>query len=95
MSSVLTNASALAALQNLSATQGALATAQQQISTGLRVSTASDDAAYWSIASMTRANASGVSALTDSLAVGASVVSVASSAVSIVLSVLGLSLIHI
>ncbi len=49
-SSLLTNTSAMTALQNLAATQKALTTTQSQISSGLRVATASDNAAYWSIA---------------------------------------------
>lgn len=88
MSSILTNVSASTALQNLSATQNALTITEGQISTGLRVSTASEDAAYWSIATTMRANASGTSALIDSLGLVASVVSVASDAVNGVLSVL-------
>jgi len=48
MSSLLTNASAMTALQTLTATNKNLTAAQNRISTGMRVSTASDNAAYCS-----------------------------------------------
>ena len=50
MSSILTNASALSALQSLTQTQNALQTTENQVSTGLAVSSAADNASYWSIA---------------------------------------------
>ena len=56
MSSLLTNVSALTALQSLDMTQQNLATTQAQISTGLKVANASDNAAYWSIAQSLQAN---------------------------------------
>jgi flagellin len=49
MASLLTNASAMTALQTLSATNKNLATTQNRIATGARVNEASDNAAYWSI----------------------------------------------
>ena len=56
MSSINTNTAALTALQSLSATQKSLETTQGRISTGLRVATASDNAAYWSIATSMRSD---------------------------------------
>ena len=50
MSSIFTNSSALCALQSLNMTQAALETTQNQVSTGLAVATAADNASYWSIA---------------------------------------------
>ena len=50
MSSLLTNTSAMSALASLTATQKSLSGVQNQISSGLRVADASDNAAYWSIA---------------------------------------------
>ncbi|MCG6115544.1 MAG: flagellin, partial [Mesorhizobium sp.] len=50
MASINTNASAMTALQTLTATNKNLATTQSRISTGLRVGEAADNAAYWSIA---------------------------------------------
>ena len=49
MTSLLTNASAMTALQTLTKTNNNLATTQNRIATGERVSQASDNAAYWSI----------------------------------------------
>ncbi len=71
MSSINTNASALTALQSLNATNKALAITQSRISTGLRVSTASDNAAYWSIATTMRSDNKANSVLQDALGLGA------------------------
>ena len=49
MASILTNGSAMTALQTLTATNKNLATTQNRIATGARVNEASDNAAYWSI----------------------------------------------
>ena len=51
MSSILTNTSALVALQTLKSTGVGLAKAQNEISTGLKVATAKDNSSSWSIAS--------------------------------------------
>jgi Bacterial flagellin N-terminal helical region len=53
MSSILTNNSALSALQSLTTTQKSLQTTQNQISSGLKIATAADNAGYWSIATQT------------------------------------------
>ena len=50
MSSILTNTSAMTALQTLNQTMNSMKMTQNQISTGLRISSASDNAAYWSVA---------------------------------------------
>ncbi len=50
MSSINTNISAMTALQSLQQTSKDLLTTQNRISTGLKVASASDNAAYWSIA---------------------------------------------
>jgi flagellin len=88
MSSILTNNTAMAALQNLSATQKSLAQTQGQISSGLKVAQASDNAAYWSISTTMKSDTSALSAVSDALNLGSSVVSTATSAVSSVLSIL-------
>ena len=82
MTSLLTNASALTALQNLNATNKAMQTTQDRISTGMRVSTAADNAAYWSIATTMRSDNSALSTVKDALGLGAATVDVASSAMS-------------
>ncbi|WP_237478505.1 flagellin [Lichenibacterium dinghuense] len=87
-SSILTNASAMTALQNLSATQKALNTTQSQISSGLKVATASDNAAYWSISSTLKSDTGALSAVSDALNLGASVVSTSTAAVTSTLTLL-------
>jgi len=82
MSSLLTNSSAMTALQTLASTNKNLATTQNRISTGQRVSTASDNAAYWSIATGMRTQNGGLSAVQDALGLGASIVDTAYSAMN-------------
>ena len=62
-----TNAGAFAALQNLNQTQSELRTTQTQINTGLRVSSAKDDAATFAIAQTLRGEVSGLQAVSSSL----------------------------
>jgi len=77
MTSLLTNASAMTALQTLSLTNKNLATTQNRIATGERVSQASDNAAYWSIATGMKAQNGALSAVKDSMGFGAAVVDTA------------------
>ncbi|TGQ82327.1 flagellin [Mesorhizobium sp. M00.F.Ca.ET.151.01.1.1] len=77
MASIMTNAAALTALQSLNATQKSLDTTQSRISTGYRVSQASDNAAYWSIATTMRSDNQAMSTVSDSLGLGASKVDTA------------------
>ncbi|WP_024587698.1 flagellin [Aliihoeflea sp. 2WW] len=77
MTSLLTNTSAMTALQTLSLTNKNLATTQNRIATGERVSTASDNAAYWSIATGMKAQNSALGAVKDSLGFGSAVVDTA------------------
>jgi flagellin len=74
MSSLLTNSSAMTALQTLRNVSQSLATTQNRISTGQRVATASDSAAYWSIATSMRADNAALSAVSDSLGLSAATV---------------------
>ncbi len=71
MSSIMTNASAMTALQSLNTTNKALQTTQGRISTGFRVAEASDNAAYWSIATTMRSDNKANSAVQDALGLGA------------------------
>lgn len=71
MASILTNASAMTALQTLSVTGKNLATTQNRIATGLKVSEASDNAAYWSIATTMRSDNKANGAVLDQLGLGA------------------------
>ncbi len=77
MSSIMTNASALTALQSLNATNKSLQQTQARISTGYRVAEAVDNAAYWSIATTMRSDNQALSTVSDSLGLGASKVDTA------------------
>ncbi|MGX8012234.1 flagellin N-terminal helical domain-containing protein [Mesorhizobium sp. ORM8.1] len=77
MSSIMTNSAALTALQSLNNTQNQLQTTQTRISTGYRVSQASDNAAYWSIATTMRSDNQAMSTVSDALGLGASKVDTA------------------
>ena len=88
MSSILTNSSAMTALQNLAMTQKNLTTTQSQISSGLRVASASDNAAYWSISTTMKSDTGALSAVTDALNLGSSVVSTATAALNSTITLL-------
>jgi flagellin len=77
MSSIMTNSAALTALQSLNATSKSLTDTQARISTGYRVSQASDNAAYWSIATTMRSDNQAMSTVSDALGLGASKVDTA------------------
>ncbi|WP_260689440.1 flagellin [Rhizobium leguminosarum] len=67
MTSIITNSGAMAALQTLRAVSGDLTKTQQQVSSGLRVRQASDNAAYWSIATTMRSDKKAMGAVSDSI----------------------------
>src|SRR4029079_1074358 len=73
-SSLLTNSAAMTALQTLRSVSSQLATTQNRISTGQRVATASDNAAYWSIATSMRSDNAALAAVSDSLGLSAATV---------------------
>ncbi len=75
--SVNTNAGAFAALQNLNKTTASLNTTQTQINTGLKVSSAKDDAATFAIAQKLRADVAGLNAVKGSLDRATSTIDVA------------------
>ena len=81
MASLNTNLAAMTALRSLTATNNALTQAQNRVSTGLRVATAADNAAYWSIATTMRSDSSALSTVQDALGLGAATVDVAYTAV--------------
>lgn len=76
MSSLMTNASAMTALQTLRSTNANLAETQNRISTGYRVAGAEDNAAYWSIATTMRSDNMALGAVEDALGLGAATVDV-------------------
>ena len=82
MSSLLTNKSAIVALDTLNQTMRSMETTQNRISTGLRVNNASDNAAYWSIATTMKSDNGALSAVKDALNLGSATIDVASSALT-------------
>ncbi|MAY46204.1 Flagellin [Marinibacterium anthonyi] len=77
MSSILTNASALVALQTLKSIGSNLAKTQNMISTGLEIGSAKDNSAIWGISKVMESDVSGFKAVSDSLSLGESTVAVA------------------
>ena len=77
LNSINTNTGALVALQTLNSTNSQLETAQNQVSTGLRVSGATDDGSIWAIAQGQRSQVSSLGAVSDSLNRASSVLDVA------------------
>ncbi|WP_068010172.1 flagellin, partial [Pseudovibrio axinellae] len=77
MSSLLTNTSAMVALTTLRGISDSMAETQNRISTGMRVADASDNAAYWSIATTMRSDNAALSAVQDAIGLGAATVDVA------------------
>lgn len=87
MASLLTNTSAMTALAALTQTQMNLGKTQNEISTGLRISSAADNASYWSIAAKMNSNIGALGAVSDALSESSSLVSTMSSALTSTLSV--------
>ncbi len=83
--SLLTNSAAMTALQTLRSVSQNLQTTENRISTGQRVATASDNSAYWSIATSMRADNAALSAVSDSLGLSAATVDTQYTALTTVL----------
>ena len=77
MSSILTNNGAMVALQTLKSINKDLGSTQSMISTGKSVSNAKDNAAIWAISKTMESDVQGFKAISKSLAIGESTVSVA------------------
>ena len=77
MSSILTNTSAMVALQNLKSINMDLSKTQNEISTGKSISSASDNAAIWAISKVMESDVACFSAISKSLALGESTVAMA------------------
>ena len=80
--SIKTNVAANTALLNLENTVTSLQNTQSEISTGLAVSSAKDNASYFSIATVLRSDSSALSNVSDTLNLGDSSLSVASTALA-------------
>ena len=87
MSYLLTNASALTALQNLTNTQNSLATTQTELSTGLAIQNASQNASYWSIASTMSSDNGALGAVGSALGQSATMLDTFNSAITQAMSV--------
>jgi flagellin len=77
MSSINTNAAAMAAIRALSAISGDMMKTQSRIETGFRIGKANDDPAIFSIAQTMRSELNGMTAVRDNLAFGKATVTVA------------------
>jgi flagellin len=77
MASILTNTSAMSALSTLRSISNSMEDTQSRISSGLKVGTASDNAAYWSIATTMKSDNMALSAVSDALGLGAAKVDTA------------------
>ena len=77
MLSILTNNAAMTALQNLSSTNRSLETTQARISTGLKIGSAADNAAYWGIATTMKSDNAALGTVKDALSLGAATIDVA------------------
>jgi flagellin len=80
MSSILTNTSAMVALQTLKSVNANLQDTQSQISTGKSVASAKDNSAVWAISKSMDSDVKGFMAISESLALGESTVAVARNA---------------
>ena len=88
MTSILTNTAALSALQTLRAISSNLGKTQEAVSSGLRVATAADNAAYWSISTGMRSDSSAMRAVQDAIGLGIAKVDTAYSAMESTIDVL-------
>jgi flagellin len=77
MSSLITNTSSMIALQTLRKINADLDQTNNRVSTGLRVNSAADNAAYWSIATTTKSDNGALGAVKDALGLGAASVDTA------------------
>ena len=88
MSSILTNTSAMVALQTLKGINTNLNKTQAEISTGKTVATAKDNAAVWAISKVMESDVKGFKGIADSLSLGSSTISVARQAAETVTDLL-------
>jgi len=87
MTSILTNTSASSAVQILRSINSNLAETQVQASSGLRIRTAADNAAYWSISTTMRSDKMSISAVADALGLGAAKIDTAYAGMEAVIDV--------
>lgn len=88
MSSILTNNSAMVALQTMKSINANLAETTNAISTGKEISSAKEGSAIWAISRTMESDVAGFNAVSDALALGESTVAVASAAADQIVNVL-------
>lgn len=88
MSSILTNTSAMVALQTLKTINTDLAKVQGEISTGKSIGTAKDNSALWAISKVMESDVTGFKGISDSLSLGESTVAVGRNAAETVTDLL-------
>jgi flagellin len=86
VNSILTNASALSALQSLNMTEQNLSITQNQVSTGLAVASASQNSAYWSVAQQLNSDSGIVTAANSALSQSQAIFDTATSAINSVIT---------
>jgi len=89
MSSILTNNSAMVALQTLRTINTNMSKTQNEISTGKSIASAKDNSAVWAISKTMESDVSGFKAISDSLSLGSSTIAVARSASEQITDLLG------
>ncbi|MEO1238623.1 MAG: flagellin [Pseudomonadota bacterium] len=76
MASILTNTSAMVALQNLRTINSDLVSTQNEIATGKSVATAKDNSAIWAVSKVIESDVNSFQAISDSLNLGDATISV-------------------
>ena len=89
MSSLNTNIAAMTALSTLRSTNSEMLQTQNRISTGLRVASASDNAAYWSIATTMRNDRQSMSTVSDALGLGSATAEIAAKGIETAIDIAG------
>lgn len=88
MNSIVTNTAAISTLSSLRAINASMSETQAQISSGLRVETAADNAAYWSIGTTMRSDNKALGAVVDAMNLGSATVDVAYAAMESTVDIL-------
>lgn len=87
-SSLLTNNAAMTALLSLNNTQQSLAKFENQVSTGLKISSAADNASYWSIATSMSSQVGALGAVSNALSESGSMLATMSAALQSTVSIM-------
>lgn len=87
-SSLLTNNAAMTALLSLNNTQQSLAKYENQVSTGLKISSAADNASYWSIATSMTSQVGALGAVSNALSESGSMLATMSAALQSTVSIM-------